>query len=186
MLHPYTPLGTKFFDVSVRRDDTRNFRSHCPSRNARAATFSRTPRPVTLFVRRSASSSPSPCGHRQRLNALEHRREQAARQVTLGQQEPVVAGMLHQAPAGFDEALLLRPGGGNPVDEKGTRAQVEKLEPLQRVSPGAVQFLEITVARCEPDRLECLAWATPRFSERGRTRLPAARWLHIRWDGSFG
>ena len=39
MLHPYTPLGTKFLDVLVRHDDTRNFRSHYRSRNARSATF---------------------------------------------------------------------------------------------------------------------------------------------------
>ena len=44
--------------------------------------------------------------NRQRPDALEHRPEQAARQMTLGQQEPPVAGVLHEAPASFDEAPL--------------------------------------------------------------------------------
>ena len=43
---------------------------------------------------------------RQRPDAFEHGPEQPARQVSLGEQEPVVPGVLHQAPTGFHEALL--------------------------------------------------------------------------------
>jgi hypothetical protein len=44
--------------------------------------------------------------HRQGPDPLEHRSEQASSQVALGQQEPVVPRVCHQAPARLDEALL--------------------------------------------------------------------------------
>jgi len=43
---------------------------------------------------------------RQGPDPLQHRPEQASGQMALGQQQPVVPGMFHQAPAGLDEALL--------------------------------------------------------------------------------
>jgi hypothetical protein len=43
---------------------------------------------------------------RQTPDALEHRAEQASRQVSFCQQQPKVTSMLHESPAGLDEALL--------------------------------------------------------------------------------
>src|SRR5450759_300501 len=49
---------------------------------------------------------PSTGRHGQRPDPPEHRPEQAAGQVALGQQQPAIACVRHQPPAGLDEALL--------------------------------------------------------------------------------
>ena len=49
---------------------------------------------------------PSACRGRERPDPLEHRPEELPGQVALGQQQPVVAGVLDQPPTRFDEALL--------------------------------------------------------------------------------
>jgi hypothetical protein len=54
-----------------------------------------------------------PARHRQRPDPPEHRPEQASMQMPLGQQQPVVTGMLDQSPARLHEPLLQagqRPG----------------------------------------------------------------------------
>ena len=49
---------------------------------------------------------PSACRGRERPDPLEHRPDQASGQVTLRQEQPVVARVFYQPPARLDEALL--------------------------------------------------------------------------------
>ena len=69
----------------------------------------------SFCVRPAPERPPSAYRHRQGPDPLQHRPEQAAGQVALGQQEPVVVRVLHQPPTRVDKALLeASPAGENP------------------------------------------------------------------------
>jgi len=68
---------------------------------------------VTSFPVVSRPGRASACGHGQRTDSPEHHSKQASRQVTLGQQQPVIPRMLHQPPTRLHQPLLQtgqRPG----------------------------------------------------------------------------
>ena len=61
---------------------------------------------LALPSRRPCTRRASACRDRQRPDPLEHRPEQASGQVTLRQEQPVVARVFYQSPARLDQALL--------------------------------------------------------------------------------
>src|SRR5262245_3902808 len=107
-----TPTTSPWNQICRPRGATVVDARHPPLNSQRAPRlprrFSDTCPTLYLLVACNPSVAPrrSALRDRQRPDALEHRPEQPARQVTLRQQEPVVAGVLHQAPAGLDEPLL--------------------------------------------------------------------------------
>ena len=135
------------------------WRSHVPE----ATWFwglSRTPLPCCARssppVLHSARRTSSACRHRQGPDPLQHRPDQAPRQVTLRQEQPVVARVFHEPRGRLDEALL-ETGQRPRVDPMREHEPPQKMpkvvdEPAQR-PPDLVRSEPVTGQSCPGRRL---------------------------------
>ena len=114
-IHQRATLGvmpaTCFLLRAPSRSQEGSFRPSRAARNQSCRLCYRLHRHLSVPSPPSRPISPLPeprlsCGHWQRRDPLRHCPAQAPRQMPLGQYEPVVPGMFHQAPAGLDQPLL--------------------------------------------------------------------------------